>query len=243
MNPEIIFENPDFLVINKPAGLMVHDDGKTKEKTLVDFLISNYPEIENVGEPMEVDGKILPRPGIVHRLDKETSGVMLVAKNEDSFYFLKNAFKDRLVDKTYHAFVWGNVKDDSGKIDAPIARSKNDFRKWSASRGVRGEKREAVTEYRVLSRFEEDGEKFTFIESRPKTGRTHQIRVHMKFINHPLVCDSLYNEKRPAVLGFYRLALHSRKISFTGQNGENYEFEAPYPDDFLEALVRTPIGL
>lgn len=240
--PEIIFENNDYLVINKPAGLVVHADGKTEEPTLVDWIIENYPEIENVGEPLILTGKggeeiVIKRPGIVHRLDRETSGVMIVVKTPEAFEYFKNAFKNRDVQKTYTAIVWGHVKEDEETIDAPIARSKSDFRKWSAQRGRRGQERPAVTDYKVLARFEEGKEKFTLLELSPKTGRTHQIRVHMKYFNHPIICDSLYAEGKPKVLGFDRTALHSRKIEFTDPDGTEQLFEAPYPDDFLSVLL------
>jgi 23S rRNA pseudouridine1911/1915/1917 synthase len=240
MAPEIIYENEDYIVINKPAGLVVHSDGKTVEKTLVDWIQKNYPEIDGVGEPMIIEKNgvetIIQRPGIVHRLDRETSGILIIAKNSVSFEFFKNAFKNREIHKTYNAIVWGHVKEDEGTIDAPIARSKSDFRKWSAQRGARGVKREAVTDYKVIKRFEIDGEKFTFLEVSPETGRTHQIRVHMKYFNHPIICDTLYAENKPKVLGFDRVALHSRKISFNDQQDKEQMFEAPYPEDFLDIL-------
>lgn len=238
MPPEILFENKDFLAIDKPAGLVVHADGKTKEPTLVDWLMEKYPEIENVGEPLIIGEDIIKRPGIVHRLDRETSGVMIVAKTPESFEFFKNAFKDRDVAKTYNAFVFGHLKEDEGVIDASIARSKSDFRKWSAQRGARGEKRNAITEYKVISRFEDDGQKFSLIEVSPKTGRTHQIRVHMKYLNHPIVGDKLYGGKVYGGLEFNRTALHARKIAFSGPDGQDYTFEAPYPDDFLQAIAK-----
>lgn len=242
MTPEILNESDEYIVINKPAGLVVHSDGKTKEATLVDWLMENYPEIENVGEPLITPKDIIKRPGIVHRLDRETSGVMIIAKTPESFEFFKSAFKNRDVEKTYSAIVWGHVKEDEDTIDAPIARSSSDFRKWSAQRGARGTKRSAVTDYKVIKRFQVSGdsgqtEKFTMLELKPKTGRTHQIRVHMKYMNHPIICDSLYAEGKPKVLGFNRTALHSRKIEFIDPSGEERSFEAPYPDDFSEILL------
>ncbi len=243
MNPEILSETKDYIVINKPAGLVVHGDGKTIERTLADWVMENYPEAENVGEPLVLTGKdgaeqVIKRPGIVHRLDRETSGVMLIAKTHESFEFFKSAFKDRDIKKTYHAIVWGHVKEDVGVIDASIARSKSDFRKWSAQRGKRGTQRNAVTEYKVLARFENSGEKFSMLELSPQTGRTHQIRVHMKYMNHPIICDSLYAEGKPKVLGFDRTALHSRKIEFTDMDGKEKSFEAAYADDFLDVLSK-----
>ena len=151
---KIIYEDKDILAVNKPTGLMTHSDGRSKEKTLADLVLEKYPEIKNVGESIKLDsGEEIEKPGIVHRLDKETSGVILIAKNQAEFLFLKNQFQERKIKKTYQAIVYGHVKNDTGIIDAPIARSSTDFRRWSASRGKRGKEREAVTEYKVIKRF------------------------------------------------------------------------------------------
>ncbi|MDQ5901418.1 MAG: rRNA synthase [Patescibacteria group bacterium] len=238
MSPEIIYENENVLVLNKPAGLVVHGDGKTKEETLCDWILENYPEMENVGEPMDINGEIIKRPGVVHRLDKETSGVIILAKNQETFYFLKEQFQERLAKKVYNTVVWGNIKNDEGVIDAPIGRHSKDFRQWSATRGARGQMREAVTEYKVLARFEDEGEKFVFLEVRPKTGRTHQIRVHMKYLNNPIVGDKLYAENRPYVLGFERVALHARSLTIEIPEEGVKTFEASYPEDFMELLAK-----
>lgn len=232
---EIIFENDDFLVLNKPAGLMTHSDGKSGEKTLCDLVIEKYPEISGVGEPLTISGgTVIEKPGIVHRLDRETSGTIVIAKNQKAFEYLKSQFQDRKVEKTYHAFVYGNIKEDSGVIDKPIGRSRSNFKQWSASSNVRGELREAVTEFEVLKRSED--KKTTLVEARPKTGRTHQIRVHFKYLYHPVIADSLYAPNMEPLLGFERLALHSRKIAFQGINGELIEVTADYPADFQKAL-------
>jgi 23S rRNA pseudouridine1911/1915/1917 synthase len=241
MTPEIIYEDENVLVLNKPAGLVVHDDGKereVKEETLCDWILAQYPEMENVGEPIDTGKEIIKRPGIVHRLDKETSGAIILAKNQNSFNFLKEQFQERLAKKVYNTVVWGNIKNDSGVVDAPIGRNGKDFRQWSATRGARGQMREAVTEYKVLSRFEEGGEKFVFLEVRPKTGRTHQIRVHMKYLNNPIVGDKLYAENRPYVLGFERVALHAKSLSIEIPEKGVKTFEAPYPEDFLGLITR-----
>lgn len=231
---DIIYEDADIVVVNKPAGLVVHSDGKRKEETLADWVLEMYPETKGVGEPLTLsDGVVIDRPGIVHRLDRDTSGVMVIAKNQDTFLALKRQFQDRDVAKTYRAFVYGNVKEDEGVIDRPIARSKKDFRLWSAQRGARGQAREAVTEYTVLTRSKDA----TLLEVRPKTGRTHQIRVHMKAINHPVVADSLYAPKREAILGFDRLALHAQSLELDTSDGRT-KFEASLPEDFVEAKER-----
>lgn len=233
MEIEKLFENDDVLVINKPAGLVVHSDGKTKEATLCDWLLENYPATENVGEPLILqDGTIIKRPGIVHRLDRETSGVLIIAKNQNSFLFLKEQFKKRAVKKIYNAFVWGEVKDEEGIIERPIGRSGKDFRQWSAQRGARGKLREAITEYKVLKKNKE----FSFLEINLKTGRTHQIRVHMKAINHPVVGDKLYAPKREFALGFNRVALHASSVEFIAPSGEIVKVKSSFPNDFKEAL-------
>ncbi len=264
IEPTILYEDVEVLVINKPAGLVVHPSsrakahygagseglnrtkstvdqtsqsevlGKTEEKTLVDWILKKYPETKDVGEPGKTaNGETILRSGIVHRLDRETSGVMLVAKTQESFLNLKNQFKQHEIKKVYQAFVLGEMKNDEGVIDRPISRSSKDFRMWTAQRGGRGKEREAITEYKVLNR--KDG--FSFIEIYPKTGRTHQIRVHFKAINYPLVSDKLYGREVENNLGFKRLALHSKQVTFKAINGEERVFSAPYPEDFERAMT------
>ena len=231
MKIEILYEDKNYLVLNKPTGLVVHSDGKTTEETLVDWVMENYPEIENVGEPLELSsGEIIKRPGVIHRLDKATSGVIALAKNQEAYEHLKKQFKERKTTKVYKTFVHGVLKNDEGKIDRAIGRSAK-FGLWSAQRGIRGKEREALTEYRVLKRAKDT----TFLEVIPKTGRTHQIRVHLKAINHPVVCDNLYNPKAECLLGFERLALHAEKLEFLGLDGTKIEVISALPEDFLEA--------
>lgn len=229
----VLYEDDNILVINKPAGLVAHADGKRKEPALTDWIEKNYPESKGVGEPLTLSNSdVIERSGIVHRIDRETSGVMLIAKNQPAFLNLKSQFQNREINKIYHAFVWGEMKDDDGTINRPIGRSRKDFRQWSAQRGARGEMREAITHYKVISRH--NG--FSFVEVIPKTGRTHQIRVHFKAINHPVVSDSLYASKKEKGLDFDRLALHARSIEFRLLDGKQIKVEAPYPEDFERAL-------
>lgn len=233
MEIPILFEDDDVLVVNKPSGLVVHPDGKTDESTLVDWLLEHYPDIAGVGEPLRLsNGGIIDRPGIVHRLDRETSGALIVAKNQSAFEYLKAQFQNREVEKTYRAFLYGVLKDEHGVIDRPIGKSAKDFRLRSAQRGARGLLREALTEYRVLKR----GKEVTYVEARPKTGRTHQLRAHFKAIHHPVVCDRLYASKQKCLLGFERLALHAQAIALTAPNGSRLAVEAPLPTDFVRAL-------
>jgi 23S rRNA pseudouridine1911/1915/1917 synthase len=176
----------------------------------------------------------VPRYGVVHRIDRDTSGALLVAKNNEAFDHAKKQFLERDVSKTYLAFVYGSLKEDKGEINRPIGRSRSDFRKWSAERGARGELREAQTDFVVLKR----GKEATFVEVHPKTGRTHQIRVHFKAVGNPVVADKLYAPKKKPILGFSRLALHAGEIAFKNLRGEEITIKAPLPADFSHALEK-----
>ena len=232
----------------------MHGDGRSKEKTIADWVLKNYPKMKNVGEPMGD----MARPGIVHRLDRDTSGVLLLAKNQKVYEFLKSQFsapalelktkcgladRQERIRKTYVAIVDGWVRLDRGVINKPIGRSPKDFRRYLAGRGVKGELREAITQYKVLKRFTSpqpspykgEGAKFTYLEISPKTGRTHQIRVHMKFLNHPIVCDSLYNPNGLYLKGISRMALHAKSIEFKNLKGEMVKIESVIPKEFEKA--------
>lgn len=230
---KIIFEDEDILVIDKPSGISVHPDGRKEEYTVADWILENYPEMKDIGEPLELeDGRKILRPGIVHRLDKDTSGVMIIAKNDRLFQLLKGQFQDRKIHKVYRAIASGKFKDDNGIIDKPIGRSGTDFRAKNTGRYARGEMREALTYYKVLERLGD----YTYLELRPKTGRTHQIRVHLKSISRPIVCDSIYGKslKCPEWMG--RLALHAYSLEVTMPGGEKKTFVSPMPKDFAVAL-------
>lgn len=256
MKIKVLYEDSNILAIDKPSGLIVHPDGKTEEDSVTDWFVKKYPRAKNVGEK---EGGVI-RSGVVHRLDKETSGVLLLAKNEKSYQFLKSQFQNREIKKTYVAIVSGNVKNDRGVINKPIGRSPKDFRRYLAGRGARGEMRDAVTQYRVLKRFtlpapslrregkihqtspvkgewpKAEGVNFTVLEIRPKTGRTHQIRVHMKYLNHPIVCDSLYNPDNPTPKGITRMALHAQSIEFKNLKGDVVKVESPAPLQFKKVI-------
>mgnify|MGYP001592668803 CR=1 FL=1 len=240
MKIKILYEDSNIFAIDKPSGISVHPDGRTKEKTITDWVLKNYPRMKNVGEPQFFEDKgkkiEIKRPGVVHRLDRDTSGVLILAKNQKTYEFLKNLFQNREIKKTYHAIVSGNIKDERGVINKPIGRSPTDFRKYSANRGARGEMREAITRYKVLHRFSVGLNRLTYLEVYPKTGRTHQIRVHMKAIDHPVVCDSLYNEKSVCPKGLKRMALHAKSIEFTDQKGKVLKIESPLPKEFEKML-------
>jgi 23S rRNA pseudouridine1911/1915/1917 synthase len=223
----VLYENESLLVINKPAGIMVHSDGRSEEKTLVDVLKEKYPEIDGVGEMVED----LDRSGIVHRLDMDTTGCLIVCKNQKAFKKIKNAFQEKKVRKIYLAIVEGNIKEEIGVIDKPIARAKSDFRKKSIidmySKDFRGEEREAITRYKVLKRSPD--KKFTLLECYPETGRTHQIRVHLRGIRHPIIGDALYGSREGKDMA-PRQMLHARKISFEFAD-KKIEVEAEIPAD------------
>jgi len=234
MEIPILYEDNNCVVINKPAGLLVHPDGRSNDKTLADWITEKYPDLLHVGEPFfSGDGKEIIRPGIVHRIDRDTSGVLVLAKTAAAYLFLKRQFAKGLVQKVYRAFVYGELKKDDGSIDKPIGRSRRDFRQWTAILNSRREaSRESLTHYLVIGR----APGFTFLELRPKTGRTHQIRVHLKAIGHPVVCDRLYASKEPPAFGFSRPALHALRISFRTIAGDEASVLAPYPQDFLSAI-------
>lgn len=227
---DVVYEDSDILALDKPAGVVVHHDAYHTSGTIVDWVREHYPEIEGVGEdPL--------RPGIVHRLDKDTSGVLLIAKNQDSFSYLKNLFKTGGVQKTYKALVVGNVKNDEGIIDAPIARSTKNFQKRVVG-GKQGRSREAITAYHVIERFRSSvyGD-LALLDVLPKTGRTHQIRSHVAHIGHPVVCDQLYGGKRLVCPdGLSRQFLHAFSIKFEDAKGKSLYIEASLPAN-LSALL------
>ena len=210
--------------MDKPAGLAVHPGVGTAEKTLVDFLLVKFPEIKNVGDAPEI------RPGIVHRLDKETSGVMVVVRNQKTFEYLKGLFKNRQIEKKYLALVFGKLKEKEGKIEGEMGRSKKDFRKQALVRGkisVRKE-RYSLTFFKVKEEFE----KYSLLEVFPKTGRMHQIRVHLHSIGHPIVGDKKYTFKEFKNISAPRMFLHANSISFIGPDNEKYFFESAPPEEF-----------
>jgi 23S rRNA pseudouridine1911/1915/1917 synthase len=235
LKKNILYEDDDVLAIDKPAGLVVHPDGRTVEPSVSEWFAAAYPGSRDVGEPSALaNGQVIERPGVVHRIDRDTSGVLLLAKTKEGHRTLKEQFQEREIEKIYHLFVYGLVKEDHGSITLKIGRSASNSRKWSAQRGARGELREALTYFRVLKRADDNSA--TFLEARPKTGRTHQIRVHFQALHHPVVADKIYATTKPPILGFERLALHARAIKFRNVEGREISVEAPYPEDFKRAI-------
>lgn len=242
MDIALIYEDDDVCVVNKPHGLIVHSDGRTIEPTLADWVLERYPETREVGEPWtSPQGETILRPGIVHRLDRTTSGVLVLAKTASAHIFLKEQFQNRSALKTYRAFVYGHPKQDHGVIEAEIVRIRSAPPRWGVKRvGEEKKHRAAITEWRCLMRGSDgvSGEKVAYLELYPKTGRTHQLRVHLKHVGHPIICDPLYARNQPCVLEFTRPALHAFKLKIMLPSGVEREFEAPLPADFARAENR-----
>jgi 23S rRNA pseudouridine1911/1915/1917 synthase len=229
MTPEIIYHDSDMIVVNKPPGISVHGGPAVRGATLVDFLVEEFPEIKNVGDAPKT------RPGIVHRLDKDTSGIMVVARNQKTFEALKRQFQDRLVEKTYRAIVCGALKEKSGTITFAIGRLvKNPAKRGiEIKQGMIKNSREAITGYTVLR----GGTKYSLMKLKPKTGRTHQLRIHMKALGHPVACDTMYGGKNVCCPdGATRQLLHAQSLSFSPAHGKRFFFEADPPPDYTIAL-------
>jgi 23S rRNA pseudouridine1911/1915/1917 synthase len=231
MDIKIIYEDNDILVIDKPAGLIVFPEGQSlesKEKTLIDYLIEKHPKLADTGCP--------PRYGIVHRLDKDTSGVLLISKNPETLIFLQNQFINREVEKKYVCLVEGVIKEDKKTIHTLIGRAKGDKRKqrvYSIGQVKLEGKREAITEYKVLEKFSN----YTLLNVQIRTGRRHQIRCHLSFIHHPIAGDKLYGFKNsPIPEGLIRQFLHASYLKIQLPNGKIQEFKSNLPEELNNIL-------
>ncbi|MBG0787075.1 MAG: RluA family pseudouridine synthase [Anaerolineaceae bacterium] len=221
---DIIYEDDQVIVINKPSGMVVHPGAGNQSGTAVNALLAYYPPIRSVGET--------DRPGVVHRLDKETSGVLIFAKTQKAYKWLVKEFKTRDIDKAYLALVDGQPPTPTGRIEAPIIRDPNVRTRMAV--GLQGQGKPAVTEYFTIENFE----KHTYLEAHPITGRTHQIRVHLSYLGTPVVGDSLYGHRKPSV-DLDRFFLHARMLTIRlpGNRGRQ-TFEAPLPPE-LQAVLDT----
>lgn len=217
----VIFEDSDILVINKPSGIVVHPFDFSDEETLLDFLHGHSPAMFLIENTITLqDGRTIQLGGIVHKLDRETSGVMIIAKNKNIFDELKTQFMGQKVGKTYIALVEGTVKEDEFRIDAPLGRSKKDYKQSTNPTSPRGELREAVTDVKVIKR----NASTALVELRPITGRTHQLRAHMSSIGHPIVGDIAYG----STTSNGRIMLHAKSITCTiGGVSKTYIAELP----------------
>src|SRR3989344_4428568 len=256
MDIKVIYEDENILVVDKPTGIVVFPEGSIAEKTLIDFLLEKFPSLKKAGHP--------PRYGIVHRLDKDTSGILLVAKNNKSLEFLQKKFQEKNVLKKYIALLVGDLKLGQGKIETLIGRSPRDRKKQkifsfmdpeAKKEGVRN----AVTEYRVLARLrqgfglrptkspsadEVGGQEkfFTFVEATPRTGRKHQLRCHFSYLGHPIAGDKLYGfKKQSAPEKLNRHFLHATYLSVELPDGKIREFNSYLPEDLKEVLKRLKL--
>ena len=218
----VIFENDDLIVIDKPAGMVVHPSAGHASGTLVHAALAHAPELEGIGGEQ--------RPGVVHRLDKETSGLILLAKNDRAHRWLQDQFKDRLVQKVYLALVDGHPPTPTGKVEAAIGRDASQRKRMSVTQPHKG--RAAISKYHTVEKFNNH----TLIEVHPLTGRTHQIRVHMAFLGCPIVGDKIYGRRKPS-LEINRHFLHAHKLSIIiPGEATPRTFETPLPDDLENAL-------
>jgi 23S rRNA pseudouridine1911/1915/1917 synthase len=228
---KIIAEEKDFIILEKPEGLLVHPTDKNETNTLVDWLMEKYPDIRQVGESPE-------RPAIVHRLDRDVSGIMLVPRTQEAFEFFKHQFKMRIINKKYTALVYGETEKEYDTIDLPISRSKTKDGLFASHPKIRGEKfqdkdKEAITEFEVKDRFINH----TLLEIKILTGRTHQIRVHLQAYGYPIVGDKLYfSRKLKTKKEISRIFLHAHFLSFTGLDGTKHEFTSPLPEKLEKYL-------
>ncbi len=239
MNLKVIYEDGSVLVVDKPAGVVVFPEGNSRGKTIIDYLVDENPELKSVGES--------PRYGVVHRLDKDTSGILLVAKKEESLIFFQKQFKNRGVEKKYTALATGVIKENDGVIETLIGRSPADPRKQKAyplqqkayplQKALQGPTlhnlREAITEYKVLERFEN----YTLLQVQIKTGRKHQIRCHLAHIHHPIAGDKLYGFKdSPLPSNLTRQFLHASYLKIKLPNGNTEEFSSELPKELKMVL-------
>lgn len=224
---DIIYEDDDVVVLNKARGMVVHPAPGNYTGTLVNALLYHCSNLSGINSAI--------RPGIVHRLDKDTSGIMIVAKNDAAHISLSQQIQSKTAVRTYLAVVRGNIKTDSGTIETQIARDKTDRKKMAV---VKEGGRDAITDCEVLERFG----KYTLVRCKLRTGRTHQIRVHMEYLGYPLVGDPKYSPMKTP-FGIKGQALHSHTLEFTHpRTGERMKFEAPLPEDMHKIITRLHNG-
>jgi 23S rRNA pseudouridine1911/1915/1917 synthase len=225
---DIVYEDDDLIVVDKPAGMVVHPAAGHPGGTLVNAVLAHAPDLEGVGDEQ--------RPGIVHRLDKDTSGLIVVAKNDRAHRHLQAQFKERLAQKLYLALVVGHPPTPVGRIEAPIGRDPKNRQRMAVLYEGDPTAREAITNYQLLESFKT----FSLLQAEPKTGRTHQIRVHFVFLGCPLAGDTLYASRRSAGIklpGLSRHFLHATRLTLQLPSGETRTFESPLPPDLAAVLA------
>lgn len=238
MDIPILFEDDALMAVNKPPGIVINNAQSVKGETVQDWMTGYFPFDES--KKTEGSKDFFDRAGIVHRIDKETSGVLLIAKTWSAFIELQRQFKERLIHKTYMAIVHGSLVPETGEIRAPVARLP-----WNRERfGIVPGGKDSVTKYKVVKQFErgdKQPEKYSLVKLYPETGRTHQIRVHLKYVNHPIVGDYLYAGRKTARddrVWAPRVMLHAWKLTCTHPlSGKTLDFEAPIPDDMKSIIA------
>lgn len=229
----MIAENQFLTAVDKPSGLITHSDGRTIEPSLAEWLIERYPERADIGEPwVSPQGESIRVAGLVHRLDRATSGVLIAAKTAPAFSFLREEFRARRVSKTYRALVYGHIREDAGVVSAEIVRTSSPPKRWEALPRDITHHRTAITEWRILACGSYEGVPVSLIELYPRTGRTHQLRVHVAHIGHPVLSDPLYAGPHAAVQPCRRLMLHAYACALTHPDGSRGEYVAPMPAEF-----------
>ncbi|NQV12855.1 MAG: RluA family pseudouridine synthase [Parcubacteria group bacterium] len=224
---DIVYEDDDLVIINKPAGMVVHPDNNYQSGTLVNALLNYYPPIKDVGES--------DRPGIVHRLDKDTSGLIICAKTEEAYKYLVAKFKAREVTKKYYALVFGKVKDKQGTVTYSLSKNKSGTAKMTIAID-----KEAVTKYKVEKYYQDNDQLYTLLEVSPQTGRTHQIRIHLAKIGHPIVGDQLYSFKQHRrECPLKRQFLHAFRLEFKLPSEKDKSFEIGLPEDLNNFLPKS----
>lgn len=231
----IISNTPRYVIINKPAGLTIHGAPHIKETTLIDLVLKKYPKIKKIGEDPD-------RPGIMHRIDKEVSGLVVIAKTQDSYDSLKKQFQERTIEKEYTTLVYGKIEKEEDKINFPISRASTGHKMAALPSTVKGEKntcgKKAITEFKILKKYIN----YTLLKVNIKTGRTHQIRVHMTAYGHPIVGDNLYNTKRTREqnkkINLERIFLFANNLSFTDLTGKKQTFKINMPTELKELLEK-----
>lgn len=230
---EIVFEDADLLVVNKPSGMVVHPAPGNEQGTLVNALL------HHCGDSLSGVGGV-KRPGIVHRIDKDTSGLLVVAKNDETHKILSAGLKDHAISRIYTAIAVGNFKEDEGKIDAPIGRHPTDRKKMAIVKDPNRRARNAVTHWKVLARGSANGQSFTLLRCELETGRTHQIRVHLASLGHPILGDPVYGGNHTKFEATHKSlisgqALHAGELHFTHpKTGKEMTFTAEPPKEFCE---------
>jgi 23S rRNA pseudouridine1911/1915/1917 synthase len=228
----ILYETNHLLVIDKPTGVIVHEDGKDTGETISEWAKKTY-HLEGVGEKA--------REGVVHRLDRNTTGVLILAKDKATHIYLKEQFREHTIRKVYRAIVEGHIRNDTGMISLPLARAKSDFRKRTIvdpyAQDTRGEERDAITRYKVIEKSTMEGKHYTYVELYPVTGRTHQIRAHMRGIRHPIIGDELYGSRSGKDIA-KRSMLHAYKVTFqeNEEQRDKVTVVAELPKDFRDQL-------